>query len=272
MGLFSSIGKVIGKVGSALTSSNVIASLGSAAIGAIGQSSSNKKMLNYNAQQADLARQFNAAEAEKARQFSKNEAEIARQFNASESAKTRQWQEEMWRKQQAYDTPENQLIRLQEAGINPSILGQDLSTSAGVPSASASATSPIPSAPSASGPAASASTIPNPALAASQAVLALAQAKNVESNTSRTKQLKELDAMLANSTIQSNNSTIQLQESMTNVNKKTLLSIDKTIEKMDKEILVMGQQLSYIDEMKKLIAEDKKAKEAYNKLLKLFSS
>lgn len=60
-------------------------------------------------------------------------------FNASEAAKDRRWQESMyekqyqdnvnlWKMQQDYNSPENQVERLKSAGINPSLALSNIST------------------------------------------------------------------------------------------------------------------------------------------------
>lgn len=60
-------------------------------------------------------------------------------FNASEAAKNRRWQEQMyekqytdnvnlWKMQQDYNTPENQVVRLKQAGINPYLALGNIST------------------------------------------------------------------------------------------------------------------------------------------------
>lgn len=57
-------------------------------------------------------------------------------LNLRESRIARNWQEEMWRKQNEYNLPVNQVARLKEAGINPNLaFGSSASTmSANVPS------------------------------------------------------------------------------------------------------------------------------------------
>lgn len=72
-------------------------------------------------------------------------------FNASEAAKNRRWQEQMyeqqyrdnvnlWKMQQDYNTPENQVARLKQAGINPYLALGNISTgSASSPPQSAQA-------------------------------------------------------------------------------------------------------------------------------------
>jgi hypothetical protein len=60
-------------------------------------------------------------------------------MNAAESQAARDWQEEMWEKQNEYNLPQNQLKRLQDAGLNPAILaaGGTANTSAPIPSSPA---------------------------------------------------------------------------------------------------------------------------------------
>lgn len=70
--------------------------------------------------------------------FEHDEAALQRDWESDEALASRQWQENMWNKENAYNTPSAQMQRYEEAGINP-YLSQGAVSSAGssqVPSAS----------------------------------------------------------------------------------------------------------------------------------------
>lgn len=73
-----------------------------------------------------------------AQEFSRAERLAQQEYNTSERIAAQNWNEEMWNKQNAYNTPAHMLQLMQEAGINPntavSMLGGN---TAGAPAASA---------------------------------------------------------------------------------------------------------------------------------------
>ena len=85
-----------------------------------------------------------AQDSTKARAWATKQNEYLQKFNAEQAQIARDWSEKMWNKQNAYDTPAAQMARAAAAGINPyaafSSLGS-LSGSDSMPSSSA-ATAP----------------------------------------------------------------------------------------------------------------------------------
>lgn len=69
---------------------------------------SERELLGFNAEQAQIAREFNANEALLNRQFQSSEAEIARQ-----------WQEDMYNQ---YQSPEAMIRQYKAAGLNPALM------------------------------------------------------------------------------------------------------------------------------------------------------
>lgn len=104
----------------------------------------NRENNEFNAQQAQLTRDFDAAQAQ-----------INRDFQGQMQSQQMQWNEDMWNKQNEYNTPANQLSRASAAGINPNAIFGGLSSQA----QSVGGVSGVSGA-QASGPAASAASVP----------------------------------------------------------------------------------------------------------------
>lgn len=99
--------------------------------------------------------EFNAQQAQLTRDFDAQQAQINRDFQGQMQSQQMQWNEDMWNKQNDYNTPANQLARASAAGINPNAIFGGLSSQAqavgGVSGVSGA---------QASGPAASAASVP----------------------------------------------------------------------------------------------------------------
>lgn len=150
------------------------------------QKESNKR----NAEQNELNREFNAEEAEKNRQFQSAETAKQNAFNAAQSQlafdRSARFQQEMWQKENEYNTPLAQIKRLEQAGINPNLFGGD--NTAG---SAGSAVSPAASGSAPSGSAASVgSSIPNLPLSYTNPLLEAAQIRSANA----TADLAEADA------------------------------------------------------------------------------
>lgn len=120
-----------------LGATSVLSGIGGLVNNIFGQSNM-KKQMQFQHDEAEIARQFNAGEAEKQRQYNSQEAEIARQFNASEAEKQRAYNTEMVNQQNQYNSPAAMMQRLQAAGLNPNLVYGELgNASVGVGSAGA---------------------------------------------------------------------------------------------------------------------------------------
>lgn len=108
------------------------------------QQKMNRENNEFNAQQAQLSRDFNA-----------DQAQLNRDFQGQMQSQLMQWNEDMWNKQNEYNSPSNQLARASAAGINPNAIFGGLTSQAqavgGVSGVSGA---------QASGPAASAASVP----------------------------------------------------------------------------------------------------------------
>lgn len=111
---------------------------------------------NFNAEQADINRQFQSFEADKARQFQSQE-------NLAMLQRSQDFEREMFDKENAYNSPANQLKLLREAGLNPNLMNPSLSSasassqpsssvSAVAPSGSSASSGGVPSAPAINNP------------------------------------------------------------------------------------------------------------------------
>lgn len=85
------------------------ASLAGAGISAAGSSKLNKKTMKFNAEQADIQRKWSE-----------------KMYNDANA-----WNLEMWNKENEYNTPEAQMQRLRDAGLNPLYYGLDGTGNAG---------------------------------------------------------------------------------------------------------------------------------------------
>lgn len=115
-----------------------VMSLGTSLINRHSQKEANKR----NAEQNELNRQFNADEAAKQRQFEAEQARLANEFSANQAQLAFQresgFAQKMWKMENDYNSPNAQLQRLRDAGLNPNLFGGD-NTAGSVGSASSSA-------------------------------------------------------------------------------------------------------------------------------------
>lgn len=72
--------------------------------------------------------------------FNSNEARKTREFNAQQAAISREWQENMWNKQNAYNSPVNQMKMMKDAGLNVNAMYGQGTASAAATSAGSPAT------------------------------------------------------------------------------------------------------------------------------------
>lgn len=87
---------------------------------------------------------FQREENQKNRDFNAEQADIARQFSTAEAQKARDYNTEMVNAQNSYNSPSAMMSRLQSAGLNPNLVYGDLSSgpSIGVGSTGMQASSP----------------------------------------------------------------------------------------------------------------------------------
>ena len=154
MSLWSSLGKLASAVGSVagpiVSLANPILgagiTTGSSTLGKMSTDYENKKAVS-DANSANLAenqknRDFNSREALKQRQFEAEQARLANEFSANQAQLAFQresgFAQKMWKMENDYNSPNAQLQRLRDAGLNPNLFGGD-NTAGSVGSASSSA-------------------------------------------------------------------------------------------------------------------------------------
>lgn len=259
MSFWSSLGKLAGAVGSVAGPVVSLANpllgagitVGSSALGKMSTDYENKKAV-LNANSVNLAenqknRDFNSQEALKQRQFEAEQARLANEFSANQAQLAFQresgFAQKMWKLENDYNSPNAQLQRLRDAGLNPNLFGGD-NTAGSVGSASSSAPNgAMPHGTSASvGSSLSVSpyTLTNPALEAAQVRIANANATKAESDAERTKKLLPGE-------VQIQGKTFDLIGTQISLNKEQENFIRKSAEKQDAEINQINATISKIE-------------------------
>lgn len=214
----------------------------------------NQANRDFNAQQSAIQRQFEAQQAQFANQFSHNEALEA--FNRSSK-----FQKEMWNAENAYNSPDAQIKRLMDAGLNPNLFGGD-NTAGGVGSVSSSpASASMPHGVSAS----AGSSIPmapisytNPLLESANVRLANATAEKAEQEAERTKRLLPGELSIQGMTLNLGNADIELKQSQKQELQSKMQVDLATIRQMD-------EQTSNLEQTRKLMVLDEKQKQIFLK-------
>ena len=163
---------------------------------------------------------------DKNRQFEREQANLQRDWNEEMFNKSNAWNYEMWMKQNEYNTPENQLKRLQDAGLNPMFYGLDGSSAQGISSAQPLGYDR-----------ASVGNQLNPISAGLDTAVKIAQVSNIQANTAKqnnetqteTAKREKLLADIENTKQELNN--LKAQEGLTTSQKENL---DKQISWMDR--------------------------------------
>lgn len=127
--------------------------VGSSIISTGGAMMTNDAQIDYASDENETNRKFNAEEAEKQRQWQSEEWQ--RQFDQqneqwfTQTDYANQQAFNYWMKQQNYNTPSEQVRRLNQAGLNPAVLGAGSSTYGSTGMSAAPVNVPNPSVPSA---------------------------------------------------------------------------------------------------------------------------
>lgn len=97
------------------------------------ESQLNQALNAANAALGQVSNTIGAANLDKInRKFAVEQAEKQREWNEAMWSKTNAWNYEMWKETNAYNTPEAQLQRLRDAGLNPLYYGLDGSSANGL--------------------------------------------------------------------------------------------------------------------------------------------
>lgn len=172
-------------------------------------------------------------------EFNAKEAEKARDFNAAEAEKNRQFQQEMYQKSLDWRSPANQLKLMQEAGLNP-INFQNGTVSDSAPSGA-----------TASGPAASAAgaiPVQNPfsPAAFSQITEALSNAKLKEKQGNEVDARTATENALRDGKVELQNTSIQLNIANEALTKAQEQKVGKELIKMDYETNMLMEQIKKV--------------------------
>lgn len=185
--------------------------------------------------------QFNMEEASKQRYWESNEAGKNRLFTTSERLAQQDWQKAMMDYQNEYNTPENQLNRMERAGLNPNLWQMNSTTSAspsGVPSG-ASQSVPTGAAASSSHSASNPfvpMSIDNPALVASQTRLNNANAQALEDENARKNDEHPFNLASKYVSLVQQGEDVKLSRKQQNLLDKQAREIDKKMDYMDTQI------------------------------------
>ena len=209
---------------------------------------------SMNASFAGLANSIGAANLDKAnKEFAREESEKQRQWNEMMYNKQNTWNYEMWQKQNEYNSPESQLQRLRDAGLNPLYFGLDGNGNAGDLSAAqplgyerANYTSTI-----------------NPIAVGLDAALKTAQVANIQADTakkgqetvSEVQRREKVQAEIEN--IKQQNNNLLAQEGLTNAQREQIEKnnawLDRlneaTIAEKEANVKLSESQKNRIDEL-----------------------
>lgn len=219
----------------------------------------NDKNRKFNSDQAEITRLFNAAEAEKSRQFASAESKSS--FEREKQAAL-----EMWNKENEYNTPKAQLQRLMDAGLNPNLFGGQ-NTGGSIAAASSTPLSSSPASASPLGATSPLSYAPNSlvnpnfqasqmSLAASQARLNDAEARNLDANTNRTQTLLPYEVQTVEANVRFTDSRIKLTDKEREKIEAEIPKINKEVLQIEQNILTAWSQQIKLDKESQLIQKE----------------
>ena len=243
--------------------------VGSSLLGSVTNLFTNKKSTDTSVAMNRENNQFNAEQAQLNRDFQAEQSALQNAFNSEEAQKQRQWQEDMWNKQNDYNTPLAMLGRMQAAGLNPFTFNPELS-SASSAGTGASATGSIPS-----GSQATSSSYSNPsmipmgniALETAQARLANAQAADLEEDTSLKQDTHDNKVVSSGIELQIMGEQVKMSEQQREEIKQRIEESSKRIEEINQNILQSQEYTRFLslqgDQLQKELDhfEEKFAKE-----------
>lgn len=196
--------------------------------------------------------QYQLQENQRNRAFSSREAATARRFNAHEAYLNRQFAQEMWHKNNLYNSLPNQVSQMRSAGINPALAY----------SGNSFAPASVPAGSAASGPAASSSgsisptqyattDVAGPALASARAI---AEINNIDADTRQKNaqgSILESDAKFRDAINQGlldlNGVQVSLGDSQISVNDSNAAVLRKQAARLDQDIQAFDKQMQLLD-------------------------
>lgn len=233
--------------------------VGSSLINTIGAEDTNDAQISFAAAENETNRKFNAEEAEKQRQWQSEEWQ--RQFDQqneqwfTQTDYANQQAFNYWMKQQDYNTPSAQVRRLNQAGLNPAVLGAGSSTygSTGMSAAPVNVPNPsVPSAAAASAPSPLQPTLRNPLEGAASAIQSFASMYQAVqqgkfSGSQNDLLLAQFDSLIAGAAADTRAKELYA-ESLELSNKFSRLSMDDRLSQEFNKVLLLQAQTFLADE------------------------
>lgn len=90
------------------------------------QTSEREAVQEYNTGEREAAQSYNTSEREAAQGYNTSEREAAQAYNTSEREAAQQWNLDMWNLENAYNDPRAQMERMVAAGINPNAVASGM--------------------------------------------------------------------------------------------------------------------------------------------------
>lgn len=233
--------------------------VGSSLINTIGAEDTNDAQISFAAAENETNRKFNAEEAEKQRQWQSEEwqrqfdQQSAQWFTQTDYANQQAFN--YWMKQQNYNTPSEQVRRLNQAGLNPAVLGVGSSTygSTGMSAAPVNVPNPsVPSAAAASAPSPLQPTLRNPLEGAASAIQSFASMYQAVqqgkfSGSQNDLLLAQFDSLIAGAAADTRAKELYA-ESLELSNKFSRLSMDDRLSQEFNKVLLLQAQTLLADE------------------------
>lgn len=220
------------------------------------QTSEREAVQEYNTGEREAAQSYNTGEREAAQAYNTSEREAAQAYNTSEREAAQQWNLDMWNRENAYNDPRAQMERMVAAGINPNAVASGIAGNGSVAGSVASSSGASVSGASSSGAsvsgasssAGSGSVATTPSIAGFIGQNIANSANTLWQNLSMQKEVKgqELD----NDLKEKNLGVFDEEHALNQEHLRSVINeINKNVEDKDADIKLKEQQLSFLADM-----------------------